>query len=115
MQVRDHSHKRKHPRLDKICNPVGNRSACVAWESTIHVDVVEGRKTAVGRTSARTQLRHEDNAAAHLFGLEIAAQPLGRNLPFPFVSMRTAENGHTTNLYVTRRASQAVDDCKRDK
>ncbi len=57
-------------------------------------------------TRTLAQLRHQDDAAPHFAGVEVAAQALDGDLSLILVAVRPAEDGHAWGLV----GASAIDD-----
>src|SRR5258708_5400679 len=62
---------------------------------------------------AFAQLRNQDHTTGHLRRIKIMRQTLDRNLPFPFIAVRSSKNGGSRSP--RRRVLQAVDHRERNQ
>src|ERR1700733_8602125 len=113
MNIYHDVHLREDPGLYEAGNAVGDGAARIAGKGAVHVDAIERRDAGVGGAGALTQLRRQNHATGHLGRVEIMAQTLDRDLPFPFVPMSSSEDGHSRRML--GRFFQTVDHRERDQ
>ena len=77
--------------LTKFADAVRNGAARVSRKRPVHVDAIERRRPGIRDASALAELRHQNDPAGHLLGIQVAAQPLDSDLPLVFVPVRSAE------------------------